>query len=971
MPLIDFVPQQVPGLLTPEDVRIFASFRVGGGQPSVIAPTTDPNQDRLIYELARRPTTLALVRPLLGPDILLWWAGLDRADEAGSRLHAQVQDGGAAALLLAICPGGTIDIGFARPGLPPETVRLTAGSALCVPAQTPWRIVATTTPNSKLLTLGFAAPNAALCRPNKPDGALPGVELSGNCHAGDVPVMLSPRRGSRNAFALPAISLQLEPTSGKEAVQTLLDGHTDVLNSLRVWVSDDRVPRDLPGLAETLVLPLEPGRDAAYRPAASPGADRPHGPHLGLAWTGAPLGLPGVASAGALAVGGSQISTAYLRSLTIERLALGIGEQRQMGYRAADTLLVLQAGECRVGGMAMTAPAVALLPAGVRVSIEGGAEHSTMLMASLTGVVSDLAPTLASRADGAGTVVFCIPLISRARATDWARVCHLVDATIRSIIAQTDPAWRIILVGSDAPTLTAPIDDRCEFIATTRDFGDGSLRGRQADAGYKRNLAERYARARGAGFIFFCDSDDLVSRHLVAAIREANHPYGCILGRGYIIDAEQARIAPLPLKNDVLSLDEQSASCAAFNTLALESIVASDVNRFGHVRFREAMYREGRPMLDLPLRGSIYARFTSTNMSDLYHPVGAGAESPAQHLRDAIDEQAVPMTEDLRGEFGLDALLGEQSGPPSFGPRRLSVLVCTHGRPQGLAQLLETLMPQVLDHPERELVIVNDGTHDQRYSDVIAPFTGLVRYEALPRSLGIAGARNRSAELARGDYLVFTDDDCEVPLDWLDWLEATLDTQPELDVVAGTALPLRPETAGLVGRVQVHYGLLPTPHDLGGLDQCYVTACLAVRSDMFRRLGGFGGRPLFSIAGEDTDLSVRLIRAGARTRIDPDWHSFHTLGTSVRTELRRFRRYGYANMYLGRDRDGPLAYRHLQLVRRRDLPRKFLEHLRTARANCKGLAGGSWDRLVGPVIAAAIRTAYDAGAAAAATGRPS
>lgn len=300
--------------------------------------------------------------------------------------------------------------------------------------------------------------------------------------------------------------------------------------------------------------------------------------------------------------------------------------------------------------------------------------------------------------------------------------------------------------------------------------------------------------------------------------------------------------------------------------------------------------------------------------------------------------------------------------------RRLSVVVCTHRRPDGLARLLECLVPQVVERPDRELIVVNDGTHSGAYHDVVVPFDQIVRYEALPQPVGIARARNRSAELASGEFLVFTDDDCEVPPHWLDWLEASLTSHPELDVVAGETRPLRPERAGLVGQVQDAFALLPAPHTLGGLDECFVTACLAVRRATFRSVGGFSEGSLFALAGEDTDLSLRLIRARARTRVDTEWHVFHTLARSLHAEMRRFERYGYANVHLALRRNGPQAYRHLSALRTRDLPRRFLEHLSEARSQAADFRGGHVIRAIACLVAALIHTSYDRGAVRGAAG---
>jgi glycosyltransferase involved in cell wall biosynthesis len=111
----------------------------------------------------------------------------------------------------------------------------------------------------------------------------------------------------------------------------------------------------------------------------------------------------------------------------------------------------------------------------------------------------------------------------------------------------------------------------------------------------------------------------------------------------------------------------------------------------------------------------------------------------------------------------------------------LSVLICTYRRPEGLARLLDAVVPQL--SASREIVVVNDGSHDNAYGQVTTRHAANIRYRALKTNGGIAAARNAAAALAEGAYLVFTDDDCEPPAFWLDWLEARLSEHPELDLV--------------------------------------------------------------------------------------------------------------------------------------------------------------------------------------------
>jgi GT2 family glycosyltransferase len=311
------------------------------------------------------------------------------------------------------------------------------------------------------------------------------------------------------------------------------------------------------------------------------------------------------------------------------------------------------------------------------------------------------------------------------------------------------------------------------------------------------------------------------------------------------------------------------------------------------------------------------------------------------------------------GMTGPTAMAGDGGAPRAS--TTLSVLICTHRRPDGLARMLASLMPQLEGPPDREIIVVNDGTDGPDYAAALRPFAARIRYHPSPQNLGIAGARNLSASLATGDYLVFTDDDCVAPPHWLDWLAARLESYPELDVVAGTTRPLELETAGFVGRVQACYGLLPRPDEQPGGETLFVTACLAVRGTLFRALGGFNTDPFFPLSGEDSELSARIHRHGARVLVDADWNVRHALARSLRSELRRYRRYGYSNGLIAGEATAPRAFARLRHRRRKALLDSFWGHYRRYATKGPDYPGGRISRVLARLAASAIIASYDLG----------
>lgn len=191
----------------------------------------------------------------------------------------------------------------------------------------------------------------------------------------------------------------------------------------------------------------------------------------------------------------------------------------------------------------------------------------------------------------------------------------------------------------------------------------------------------------------------------------------------------------------------------------------------------------------------------------------------------------------------------------------VSVVIATYRRPDLLERCLAALCAQRIDASAYEIVVADDGC-ERRIADLVAALAArhchvALRYTAVPRTQGPAGARNAGARMARGEILAFTDDDTIPAPDW---------------VRNGyLALAAMPAWCAAAGRVVVPTPSRPTDHerDTAGLACAeFVTANCFVRRSAFERVGGFDER--FTRAWrEDSDLQFRLeAQAGEVGRAD-------------------------------------------------------------------------------------------------------
>lgn len=221
---------------------------------------------------------------------------------------------------------------------------------------------------------------------------------------------------------------------------------------------------------------------------------------------------------------------------------------------------------------------------------------------------------------------------------------------------------------------------------------------------------------------------------------------------------------------------------------------------------------------------------------------------------------------------------------------RASIIVPVYNQ---LAYTLGCLqaLAQCGDTASFEIIVVDDGSSDDT-ARVIAAIPGL-RFQRNPHNLGFIGACNAGAAFARGDYLVFLNNDTAVQAGWLDALLRTFVEHPDTGL-AGSKLVYPDgrlqEAGGIVfsDGSGWNYGRFDDPADprynyVREADYCS-GAAIALRRHLFESLAGFDSRytPAYY---EDTDLAMRVRERGLKVRYQPASVVVHFEGISSGTDL--------------------------------------------------------------------------------------
>ena len=199
----------------------------------------------------------------------------------------------------------------------------------------------------------------------------------------------------------------------------------------------------------------------------------------------------------------------------------------------------------------------------------------------------------------------------------------------------------------------------------------------------------------------------------------------------------------------------------------------------------------------------------------------------------------------------------------------VTVLVCTCDRGELVLGTVQAVLAGGFDSLE---LLVLDQSTDERCARALQPLCEQDGRVRLIR-LGVKGkplALNHGLSLARGRYVVLTDDDCEPVSGWLAAHVAAFEAEPQLGCVFGDVdAPAYDPARGFIPvchitRSETIRGLTELLI-MPGLQHFGIGANMALRRDVLMQLGGWdpwiGPGTKFG-SGDDVDLSVRILRAG-------------------------------------------------------------------------------------------------------------
>jgi glycosyltransferase involved in cell wall biosynthesis len=197
------------------------------------------------------------------------------------------------------------------------------------------------------------------------------------------------------------------------------------------------------------------------------------------------------------------------------------------------------------------------------------------------------------------------------------------------------------------------------------------------------------------------------------------------------------------------------------------------------------------------------------------------------------------------------------------------------------ATIMSLFQLDVVDIPNFQLVIVDNGSTDDtgwRASEMIkvAPFPVTL---VLENRLGLSAARNRGIEVATGDLILFTDDDCLVTVDWAK-TAANLFSDGLLKIIGGRVELYNKDDLPLAIKTSL------VREELTSIDRLFGFlhgANMAFGRAVVDRLGTFDtrlGAGTYLRSAEDAEFVYRAIKNGIPVIYEPTLIVHHNHGRS-------------------------------------------------------------------------------------------
>lgn len=199
-------------------------------------------------------------------------------------------------------------------------------------------------------------------------------------------------------------------------------------------------------------------------------------------------------------------------------------------------------------------------------------------------------------------------------------------------------------------------------------------------------------------------------------------------------------------------------------------------------------------------------------------------------------------------EVGKNLMKGSKFAKETF----FSIIIPVYNGEKTIGRCLRSVFDSI--YKNFEVIVVDDGSTDETWK-IVQGFP--CRAIRLDRNCGVATARNKGAEKAEGKILLFLDADVLVKKDSLNFIVDSFKKNSHITAVQGIYGKESPaqNLATFYKHYYNYYKFSKVPTRFLSSTSAF---CLAIKKDVFKKVGGFDSNFPPHSAAEDVDLGLRL-----------------------------------------------------------------------------------------------------------------
>jgi glycosyltransferase involved in cell wall biosynthesis len=235
--------------------------------------------------------------------------------------------------------------------------------------------------------------------------------------------------------------------------------------------------------------------------------------------------------------------------------------------------------------------------------------------------------------------------------------------------------------------------------------------------------------------------------------------------------------------------------------------------------------------------------------------------------------------------LSLDADLSTSPSP------MVSVIIPARNEALAIAAVIHAVQASCPRDRSLEIIVVDDGSTDSTVATAKAAGARVLELGQTGDGGNPAKARNRAAAIAQGDPIVFLDADCTPDAEWLQRIVSAHEAGA---TVVGGSLDL-PDGLSWMARCDYYCGWYHVHSSRpGGEVPNHPPGNLSVRTEEFRRTGGFTEQQPVAYAHEELAWQAEIQRRGGRIVFEPRAVVYHHNRPGFRNLLRRNYRWGFS-----------------------------------------------------------------------------